>query len=286
MWLMNLWTALVWVGMLATPTVAEGSATAWYQTRIESAKSACEETQSWLREAKDIEAGAKALAARAAPNDGAGRAAARQAAATAATAGSNNELASARVCGRLKRLRAGLANASGGSIVMPVYVRGTIIVMTPKGPAPWDGSSPLRAGEEIRTGKDGYAELVFPGSPAEVRLGPESAFTLQEDAFSLNRGRLYYFGEAAAEGLPKHRVILGGVISCTIRGTKFAAIVRGKEAARLALFEGEVAYSDPDTGQETVIRPGQHVVFKKGRLVEGPSAFDPAKTLEGWETLK
>ena len=253
---------------------------AWYRQAIDHEERLCKEAETSLKESEKLLREARTLIARATAGDMEGRYTARQAEWKAQSAISKNTLQKTRTCSRARYLAEKFidAEAARNAIAMPLFTGGDVKVQTKDGWASWDGKTPLLSGQVIKTGTDGYAEIVLPGSPAEIHMGPNSEFAAEQDDLTLRSGRFYYLKSAIQEELKDYygrRVILKKDVVMTVRGTRFVAIVKPGGISSVALIEGEVAFRLSRNDKEIIIRGGEQLQFRDGKILRGPEPLNP-----------
>jgi len=258
----------------------------WYRSKIDAAVHACDEAGTRLKESEKLLQEARTLIAQAAASDMKGRFTARQAEWKAQSAIRKNRLDQTRSCSRATTLRRHFLDKQAnnyGYIAVPLYTRGEVKVKTWDGSeAKWDGNTPLRGGESIKTGADGYAEISFPGSPAEIHMGSNSEFFLDSDILVLQKGRFYYVKPSyqnmkeAKDFLGKHvKIPEWGDVILIIKGTRFVAVVKPGETSSVALIDGELAFR-VSKDKEVILHGGEQVLFQDGKILRGPEPLNPA----------
>lgn len=253
----------------------------WLRDQMKHAYEACHESKIKVGESQRLVERALALSAKAPPKDMAGRGVARQAEFKARSALAKNKAWNERACARARTLDQQLSVLpKGNDWSLPVYVRGDVKVDTGHGLKRWDGKTPLQPGQTLKTGKDGYAEMVFPDG-AELRVGPNTEFTVEKELPIFKNGSFYYARakhdlEEFKEALLHRRfAVRTPTAVLAVRGTKFALVVDPKGPSRLALMEGEAAIIDTKSGTETVVHAGQQVEFQDANILRGPEPLDP-----------
>lgn len=252
----------------------------WLADEMRTAQTACRQSQEEVDRSQELVREALALTAKAPAGDVAGRAVVREAELKARSALARNRLWHRRACARAGNLEKTVAAVPGGDRwFLPVYVQGEVTVDTGGGFSPWDGKSPLGPGQTIRTGKNGYAELLVAGG-GELRIGPDAEFRAARDPQEMSvfeKGRFYYFRLKEALLHPeemRYQIERGSACALAVRGTRFALVVDPGGMSRLALMDGEVALIDTRTGKETPLRAGQQVFFTGTRVLRGPEPID------------
>lgn len=153
-----------------------------------------------------------------------------------------------------------------------IGVRGEVVVLR-KGAAEWDPAvvvpwrtNALSPGDQLRTGKGGWAELLLPDKTTTT-VGEQSNARVLEprkarSRLFLLRGLFYFFHRAK----PGDLEIETSTLSAAVRGTEFNVAVTDDGTSTLSLLEGGVevyATANPDdrltlTSKETgIARPGQ-----------------------------
>lgn len=267
---------------LSSPVVAASI----FEQRREQAKLRCEAAASALYRSRELVKAARSLAAAAEPEDAAGREVAAQAAQKALEASVKNARRKQRDCARAKAFEE-ISPRFADTVIVPAFVRGLVEVETPEGWKKLDGKTPLVHGRTIRTGKDGYVEMVLDGG-GEIRLGPDAAFTPQAHELNVSQGAFYYLKERVArvaDGLSgKPPLVRVRGLAFAVRGTRFAGAARVDGSVSIAVLEGEVSHLDEASGVATSLTPGYRAVFRDGKLAQGPMKFSLTGPLEEWQT--
>ncbi|HBL18786.1 MAG: hypothetical protein A2X36_15740 [Elusimicrobia bacterium GWA2_69_24] len=161
-----------------------------------------------------------------------------------------------------------------------------------------EAGMPLEAGDEVRTGSDGKAEVAV-SADSLLELGPESEFRVDSAArsagsFTLSLGRLV--AKLRSLTLVRERLSFRTPTAvAAVRGTEFALEVQDDGGTALGVFdEGKVAVksmADPAV-EETVVESSQEVVLPprgqevRSRLRGGKRYLqvDALARLKAWKT--
>jgi len=139
----------------------------------------------------------------------------------------------------------------------------------------------LEAGDTIRTGHNGKAEVYFLDGEGVIRLGPNSSFTLKED--TLNQQLIEFLkGNIQFEAGRPFKVYTPNVV-VAVRGTQFLlSEVEGK-GTEVIVFEGSIELSDLKGRKSVIVNAGYKAeVPVKGIPLE-PYKVDLAKIERWWE---
>ena len=156
-------------------------------------------------------------------------------------------------------------------------IRGDVQMKTAQAWQSLDGSVPLKAGDEVRTGGDGFAELVFTDGSTVV-LDADSGFKVAElgetdTIFDKIEGRLllnYTCLKRILKGRDcRHLRILRSGASLAVRGTTFQVEARPDGATVVTVMSGVVEITPNQGGETTQITYGHKaVISKKGHIKE------------------
>lgn len=169
---------------------------------------------------------------------------------------------------------------------IPTLTRGHVVRQTPQGNVPFDPASPVRLGDRISTGNDGFLELQLDDG-SQMHIGPNTDFLYERDVqgtyYELFKGELHkitiLIGVRGATDQPRYR---GLQAIAAVRGTDFTLEVdNGQDVFRV--LEGEIEV-DPGAGRaKIVVKPGQKLTVSGSGPVPQPSIFDPISADRWWE---
>jgi ferric-dicitrate binding protein FerR (iron transport regulator) len=151
------------------------------------------------------------------------------------------------------RLRTGAAR--GGVVVTD---GGDVQRYTADGATVNDPTGPLRAGETVRTGRDGSARLFLSEGRGQAQLAAESEFTVTEDdglhdfIGELKQGMVRLLAHLSKK--ERFEVRTPSAV-CAVRGTDFAVENSG-EQTRVRVFSGVVAVTSIANGKTIEVTSG------------------------------
>lgn len=177
---------------------------------------------------------------------------------------------------RLRRAHAGDFHAVAGS------VRGTVEIKTLKGWKTLSSDDILGPGELIRTGSDGFAEVMFDDG-SRVNLHANSSFMLESrdgesSDYKLSLGRI----KAQIERLGRRRYAVRTPTSVAgVRGTEFLLETTAEGDSALVVLRGEVEFGPAGKEQRISVHTGERAMLAADGSLRGPEPFD-LKTLQPW----
>jgi hypothetical protein len=183
----------------------------------------------------------------------------------------------------------GAPDESKGEIAVISVIKGPMQIKTSMGWAPYNGEFPIMEGDEVRTGENGFAEIMFPGGSI-VNLDANSSFQaakLDEKEFVYDKllGRVRAYFHCAAtdrQACAAQRFHSGGVI-VSIRGTEFEMEARSDGRATIVVMDSVVEITSLEGGEAVKIHAGQKAVITKEGKVERLSTFDASEVNRWWE---
>lgn len=194
-----------------------------------------------------------------------------------------------RIRANLARLsaRLGAVNRAGSSsganeVAVASRLHGTVQIKTSEG---WVALSPetkLKPGQEIRTGADGRAEIMF-SDGSMVNLSAKTTFMLESfDGKTSNYKHSLGLIKAYFKKYAGRRFkVRTPTASCAVRGTEFLIETSDAGASALILINGEVELSTLDGQKKVIVRSGERVIVTTDGTVTGPEPYD-LKTLQPW----
>lgn len=186
---------------------------------------------------------------------------------------------------------AGVETISELTDALVIFLTGEVDAIDASGERPLDIGDTLAAGEQVRTGPDGYAELQI-GSLGTVRVNSDTEYRLE--AVELSDGKAQSSGALVAgsiiakvrklSGNDAFEVNVPGAI-CAVRGTQFFVSADLKGSIRVAVDEGSVHVIPPSlavVGNDArsmadilelrsimpLVGPSEELVFDKGMFEE------------------
>lgn len=181
----------------------------------------------------------------------------------------------------VERLRS--VPGSGAAAVASI-VRGTVEVKTSEGWRKLDQQRPLQPGEEIRTGADGYAEVMFDDG-SRVNLHARTSFKLEsegadESSYRLSMGRI----KSEIERLGNRRYSVRTPTAVAgVRGTEYLLEATEEGATSLTVLRGEVAFGPAGSEPATLVRKGEMAIVGKDGSMQGPRKVELRALQPWWE---
>lgn len=272
------------LALAVVPAAAEQATSNWGAR--ERAKHAAEQDVLRQREQQALQAREKAAAARQYAlqlNDQQALPIAERAVLTADRAVERIRAARARSAARLAAVERIDRQPGSGTRAMASTLRGTVEVKTAAG---WQRLTPdtaLQPGEEIRTGPDGFAEVMF-NDGSRINLHGNTSFVLaSEDAagatYRLSAGRLKAQVDRALRQRPY--AINTPVAAVAVRGTDFLLDIAPDGASELVVLQGEVDFGPLAATTRTPVRQGERAVLGADGTLRGPLPVD-LKALSPW----
>jgi len=169
---------------------------------------------------------------------------------------------------------------TGDQLAVASSLQGTVQIQTDTG---WIRLTPdtlLKPGQEIRTGVDGAAEILF-NDGSRIQLQTKTDFLLEREDDSVSNYRLA-LGRIRAQinrlGQRRYKVRTPTAI-CGVRGTEFLLETTGTGASALVVLRGVVEFGPVDRDESVVVRQGERSILDAGGTLQGPAPFN-LKTLQ------
>ena len=168
-------------------------------------------------------------------------------------------------------------------------VRGDVRIKTPQGWKPFDANATVNPGDELRTGPDGFAELMFKdGSTLDmdanttIKVGkPEREKSIYENI----KGRIRAeFNCAVKFRMPCRLVCYRlSMTDVCIRGTELeiAAPIDGPQT--ITVMDGFVEIIDKKSGKKIKVGKGKQVEISADGAVKGPVPVELRSIKRWWE---
>ena len=136
-------------------------------------------------------------------------------------------------------------------------LKGGVYKKTDDGWQVFDGSAPLVEGDEIRTGSDGFTEIILTDG-SKIQLGPNSNFKaarLGEEIsiYEMLKGRVHAeYACIKKYGLPCSRKLhlRTPIAHIGVRGTEFSLQVQPEGPVKVIVLEGSLELSEPDPTED------------------------------------
>jgi ferric-dicitrate binding protein FerR (iron transport regulator) len=157
----------------------------------------------------------------------------------------------------------------------------------------FDGKAPLVEGDEISTGSDGFAEIIFTDG-SKIKLGPNSSFKVarlgkRRSIYEVLKGRVH----AEYACIKRSKMPCRGRLNVRtpmahigVRGTEFSLEVQPGDSVKVMVFEGVLQLSEPDgagDGITIMVRAGEKAAFHEDGSIVGPIAIDAGSLDRWWE---
>jgi FecR-like protein len=172
------------------------------------------------------------------------------------------------------------------------FLQGTVDVARGEGPfGPGSDGQTLQAGDTVRTGADGRAEIeYFDGSL--TRLDGATTFTLHELSSLPEVPNSKIVEAEQGEGRTFERIteitdsesrfdVDTPTATASVRGTTYALTVHPDGTAELWVVDGSVTMVLPD-GSELVVGEGEGLIVRPDGRVEGPFALTEEQLTDPW----
>ncbi len=173
-------------------------------------------------------------------------------------------------------------------------LKGGVYKKTDDGWQLFDGSAPLVEGDAIRTGSDGFTEIILTDG-SKIQLGPNSNFKaarLGEEIsiYEMLKGRVHAeYACIQKYGLPCSRKLhlRTPIAHIGVRGTEFSLEVQPEGPVKAIVLEGAVELSEPDPAGDSrtiiVVRAGEKAAVGEDGSIVGPIAIDRGSLDRWWE---
>lgn len=156
-----------------------------------------------------------------------------------------------------------------GAVKAPVFVK------RGNGWVTFDGETPIETGDEVRTGPNGFMELIFTDGSI-VRLDANSSFvplemTEKKSIFEFITGRIHaqYLCMKNRRDICRPIKYRAHNIGFSPRGTEFQAEISPDGKTTILVMEGTVEITPIKSNKIVVLKPGeQAIVTKDGELQE------------------
>jgi hypothetical protein len=189
---------------------------------------------------------------------------------------------------RFKAVEKNQSLGSKGRLGIAGVVRGRVYRNTEKGWVSLDPNTPFSPGEELRTGSDGFAELILTDG-STIQIGPDSTMKLikitsGQSFYEMLKGRLHaemYCIKAAQKRCREIQFRPGEVVA--IRGTEFDIEASSNGPITVTVMEGVLEITNKEKGREAVVKAGEKVVITADGEVRGPLQVDLRLLKNWWE---
>ncbi len=235
------------------------------------------------REAKAQNAlglGQKALADAQSQSDSASAATAQKAIGISQTALERARGLVARDLARLSALERALSWKNvGGSVAVASATKGEVFKRSKARKLKLDLSSPIVVGEEIETGANSSAEIIF-SDGSRMELGPNSSFTLTESTettstYELLKGRIHAvvdcLKKTSSDPCSRRWRYRRGNAVIGVRGTEFDMEASADGSTTVRVTSGTVEVSATNSSQTATVGAGQSAVVMPDGTIKGAS---------------
>jgi len=223
----------------------------------------------------------------------------RQAIALSEEALSDVRKQKARDHARLKAIEASLKWKSiGTDFGIACIVKGEVFKKTRSGMIPFDGNSPIGAGDIIGTGKNGFLEVALPdhsyvsmGANTSIEISElnrdkkQSLYTILRTGVA--RGKLniqahcLQHGRAADCWTPVYKITK--LFAASIRGTEFNIEQNSDSSTTLIVFEGVIEVTDTNTNKPVTVSAMEQLLIRQDGSIHGPIPVKTDSIQRWWE---
>lgn len=168
-------------------------------------------------------------------------------------------------------------------------VKGDVRIKTPQGWKPFDANATVNPGDELRTGPDGFAELMFTdGSTLDmdanttIKVGkPEREKSIYEEIKGRVRAE---FNCAVKFGMPCRQVCYRSpTTDVCIRGTELEITAPIDGPTTVTVMDGVLELTDQNSGKKIKVGKGEQVVITTEGAIKGPVPIDLRSIKRWWE---
>lgn len=224
---------------------------------------------------------------------------ARQAVAVAEKALSDVRKHKAREDARLNAFEVSLKWESIGiDFGVPTIVKGDVFKKTKSGIVPFDGNSPIIAGDIIETGKNGFLEVALPdysyvsmGANTSIEISElngdkkQSLYTILKTAVATGKlniqAHCLQHGRAANCWTPVYKIT--ELVAVSIRGTEFNIEQNSDGSTTLIVFEGALEVTETNTNKPVKVNAMEQLIIGKDGSIQGPISVKTDSIQRWWE---
>jgi ferric-dicitrate binding protein FerR (iron transport regulator) len=154
-------------------------------------------------------------------------------------------------------------------------LRGEVTIKTPEGWKTFGKHTLLGPGEVVRTGADGFAELMF-NDGSRINLDANSSLMLESangntSTYRLTLGRIK--AHVKRLGDRRYKVRTPTAI-CGVRGTEFVLETNEAGASAVVVLQGEVAFGAAESRQSLPVRSGELAILGPDGTFSGPDSIE------------
>jgi hypothetical protein len=168
-------------------------------------------------------------------------------------------------------------------------VRGEVYKKTAEGLRRFDSSTPLRAGDELQTGPDGFAKMIFTEGSV-IQIGPNTTFKAtqleaDQSIYEVFKGRLHGVMECMKKSRSACRRVRmhSGSAVLAVRGTEFDVDASLPDRTTVIVMDGFVEITHQRLNQVIEAKKGDQVVITEKGLLHEPSAITFDSFKQWWE---
>jgi hypothetical protein len=224
----------------------------------------------------------------------------RQAVALAEEALSEARKHKAREQARLNKFEVFLKRESSRiAFGVPTIVKGNVFKKTKSGTVPFDGNSPVVAGDIIETGKNGFLEIALPdysyisiGANTSIEISElsrekkQSLYNILRTEFylaKLNIKRKCYLPGRDGCWITRYRVAPNVAIG--VRGTEFNIQQNSDGSTTLIVFEGVLEVTETNADKLIKVNAMEQLIIDKDASIHGPISVKADSIQRWWEIV-
>jgi ferric-dicitrate binding protein FerR (iron transport regulator) len=179
---------------------------------------------------------------------------------------------------------------SEGHIALTTFIRGDLHIKAKDRWVRFYGNTPLREGDEVKTGPDSKCELLLTDG-SRIRLNEKTIFRFlksgeKESIYELMKGRLYHAFECVEQAERKESCIKVGIkvssANISIRGTELVIDAPPLESQTIIVLDGIVEIKER-TGKTIKVAKGEKLVITNSGRTERPIPIDLRSIKRWWE---
>ncbi len=181
--------------------------------------------------------------------------------------------------------------AAKGHRASASVIRGDVLRKTDSGWVAFDGKSPLVAGDEVRTGADGFAEFVFTDNTT-AQIGPDSTLIItriseKSSTYELLKGRFHAEMACLKQSRkPCREIHVGSGFTVAVRGTELAIDRYPDKPTTITVIDGTIEVVDRSSGKNIEVAGGEQLVIEVDGAIEEPVSIKPNSLKHWWEDMQ
>jgi ferric-dicitrate binding protein FerR (iron transport regulator) len=168
-------------------------------------------------------------------------------------------------------------------------VRGKVCKKTADGLVSFDSNTPIRAGDELQTGPDGFVKMIFTEGSI-IQIGPNTTFKVtqlegERSLYEVFKGRLHGVMECMKKSRDACRRIRISSSSAVIavRGTEFNIDASLPDTTTVIIMDGSVEITHQLLKQVVEAKKGEQVVITEKGILHEPSMITLDSVKQWWE---